>query len=108
MIVDELLDEERNYDAELPDKPHKALDLLIKLQSIVANLQEAIGRQVRINVILEERTAGYNLNIKCSSTLDILRKINSRIPRGCSCVTPNLHFLLFFLFSLKRGLISPF
>ena len=103
-----MLDEARNYDAELPDKPHKALDLLIKLQSIVANLQKAIGHHVRINVILEERTAGYNLNIKCSSTPDIHRKINTSIPRGCSCVTPNLHFLLFLLFSLNRGLFSPF
>lgn len=75
VIADKLLDEAPQYAAEFSDNPDKALDLLIILQSIAPNLQEAPGRHVRIHIILEACRPGYNPSPKFRHVFPIFSRI---------------------------------
>lgn len=81
VVSDELLAEARHNAAELSGNPTKALDLLFKLQSIVANLQEALGQRTRIHVILEAATQGKSPKTKFRHVVPIFSR--TLIPSFC-------------------------
>ena len=81
VISDELLAEARHYASELSEKPGKAIDLLVKLQSIVANLQEALGSHTRVHVVLEAEMPGNTSKTKFRHVVPIFSR--TLIPSFC-------------------------